>query len=262
MLRPIVRPSHLAASCALATALWGCATAHDPEPPSGKADDPAADAASPVADEPDADVITVTDAAPPDDASTEVDAAVEEEEPPCQVSAQLLENGDFDDGPGGMWTETSGGYDPDGNPTVYALVRALPAEVGTHSGAFGAWLGGYIPPQGITAEDALVQEMVVPAGVTGLVLTGSAYIQSAEIFSGADDTMTVELLDDQDQLIETVGTLSNLHENRAWDPFEAELGAAALAGKTVRLRFRGSFDADQITNFFLDTVAVTVTACQ
>jgi hypothetical protein len=61
-------------------------------------------------------------------------------------------------------------------------------------------------------------------------------------------------------VLATLGTLSNLNRGTAYATFSVN-APMTFAGQTVKLMFRSTTDSSNNTNFFVDDIAVNVTAC-
>lgn len=248
-----------AATAALtAGALAACATATAPEDEGGRP--PAADAGDTQGARPDAGDIRPE----PADAAVPVGADAAPEplpdaapEPGCQPG-QALGNGDFDLGPGGGWSETSGA--PQDYPLIVTAAE-LPQNaegepaVSPHSGGHAVWLGGYLA-EGASASDLLRQTVAVPAGATGLELSGQRILASEEP-GGAYDFVRLEILDAGGTVLETVSSWSNEDQELSWAPFAATI-AGDYAGQAIGVRLRATVDDLYNTNFFFDSLALTV----
>ena len=156
---------------------------------------------------------------------------IDEDEPPPPPSP--LVNGDFEQGNGVGWTETS-----TTRPRLIVDTYA-PNPLPHHSGSWGAWLGGL--PDEIST---LTQQVVVPAGAP--VLSFYYVIGSAD-FCGFDFAR-VRINTTQLKLYE----LCTSANTGGWvnDAFDL----SAFAGQTVTIEFRAALDDSFNSNFFLDDV--------
>lgn len=185
------------------------------------------------------------DAAPaPDASATAPDAGA------CtEVVTNLLTNPAFDSGPGGGWSETSsGGFAvimPDSDP----LLAAIDAD----SPPYLAWLGG-----AISLDDSLGQTVTVPVDASALRVRGRRWIASNETLNFDYDDLTVTLRSSTGAVLQEVGRFSNLDTTVGWTSFDLP-AAAPHAGATVRLELAAHNDFSEITNFFLDGLALEVT---
>ncbi len=224
--------TRIAAGLAASMCLAGCATA---ELPPGSTDGPvAADARR--------------DGRLPTDAPVTADAAPDACVPGPR---QLLTNPSFDLTPvGNGWTQTPA------NATI-PIIAPPPTGVTAASTPNIAWMGG-----APSAVDQLSQEIIVPAGATGFVLTGKLQIATAEFGLSAFDTLVITVQNTTGATLATLKTFSNLDDNTAFAPFTLN-SPMPFAGQTVRLNFKSSTDASFNTNFFFDDLAVNVVAgCQ
>jgi hypothetical protein len=190
--------------------------------------------------DPDAAPPPPVDAAPPppvDAAPPPPDAAM------CQTT-QLLQNAAFDESPlGTKWTLEDDVLSDEG-----------PAGADTRPNAL--WLGGLA-----LRDEAIYQEVAVPAGLTSLTLTLKFQVRNPEGGNTVYDSATL-----------TVRSASNalLHELRQWsnrDPATNAWQTASftipntVAGQRVRVHFAGRTDRSFHTSFQFDTLALTAVAC-
>jgi hypothetical protein len=204
----------------------GCATAGNGEPQQQQPDAATADAPPP-------------DAPPP---------------PPCMATAmtQLLANPAFDATPSGMgWTQAP--IDP-----TYPIVTTDDG-IAEQTPAQKAWMGGFAQANAI---DRLHQDVTIPMGTASLVVKGYYAVGTTEPGTAAvKDTATVVLLDGA-TVVDTVIALDNKQPAAMWTAIDHPVpNAAALSGKTIRLRFESSNDATAHTNFFFDSFSLTATHC-
>ncbi len=165
----------------------------------------------------------------------------------ASFSSQILVNPSFDDG-GGAWSE-SGSY------AVIYHQDGLP--VTAHTPEYLAWLGGY--PD---ADDTLAQTFTVPAAATTLDVSFYYWVDTVELQEGVVyDLLEVQLRDAGGAFLAAVATLTDEDDTGGWTLFSAAF-ASPWAGETLELRFHGTTDFVDNTNFFVDTVAVTVVVCE
>ena len=188
------------------------------------------------------------------DARPSVDAPVIPDAPPdacVPALRQILVNPNFDLAPAGMgWTQTPAN-------AAQPLIVAPPTGITAPSVANVAWLGG-----ALSAIDVLSQDIVVPATATSFEVVGKRLIGSEELGATPFDTLTITVQTTAGAPLATLATFSNANENPtvAFIPF-AFAAPMPFAGQTVRLHFRSQTDSSFNTNFFLDDIAVDVTAC-
>ena len=192
-------------------------------------------------------IVPDPDAAVPVD--EEPDAAPEE--PPCTVTTvNLLANPTFDSGPGAGWQESSS--------LNYGIVlqqddTPVPAA---HSPSFLAWLGG-----DVNLTDSVTQTVTIPADASAMQVRGQRWIASAETVAGAFDVLRLDIATTGGTQLELVKEWSNLDSTSTWSAFNLPV-TGNYQGQTVQLRFRGSTDSSENTNFFLDSLLFEVTTCQ
>ena len=118
------------------------------------------------------------------------------------------------------------------------------------------WLAGLD-----SANDVLYQDVAIPAGTTGLSLRGMYDIRSGELgLGGPYDLAWLELTTTTGTVLETVLAVSERNETTAWTAFSKTF-TGAYAGQTVRLRFRATTDASDLTAFYFDSLALDATSC-
>ncbi|HEY5924691.1 MAG TPA: hypothetical protein VIV11_23590 [Kofleriaceae bacterium] len=134
-----------------------------------------------------------------------------------------------------------------------------------HTAPYKAWLGGWTGlDKGVpSVSDQLHQDIAIPAGTTMLRLTGQYAVGTAETAAIAYDTGQLALVQTNGTPIEVVLSLTNLTPTTAWTAIDRTFAnPAALSGQTVRLRMTSTNDITDVTNFFFDSFALTVTYCQ
>jgi hypothetical protein len=227
--------------CISLSVLAGCAVATNDEDRVGSFDAAIEGRADAAQDKPDAEVITFPDA-------STVDAS-----PQCTVQPlELLNNGDFDLGPGG--------WDEDGTFPLIVSDSEIDG-VSADSGTYLVWLGGYLATAG-TAVDTIAQDIAVPGDATPAVLSGSIWVDSEDSILLAFDTLTLTIVDSQTQALrETVATWSNVNQGSGWVGFSHTLGDS-YAGESLRLVFTSTVDDVLRTSFLLDSISLETTSCQ
>jgi PKD repeat protein len=154
--------------------------------------------------------------------------------------AQLLGNAGFETGTASPWTSTSG------------VINGSSAEP-PHSGSWDAWLDGY----GTTHTDTLAQTVTLPAGCSNASFSFWLHIDTAETSTTtAYDTLTIQVLDSNSNLLGTLATYSNLNHNTGYAQHSFSL--APYLGKTVALKFTGTEDYTRQTSFVVDDTALNV----
>ena len=136
------------------------------------------------------------------------------------------------------------------------IITTPPSGMQTTSGTKLAWFGG-----ADSATDELSQDIVVPATTTTFSVTAKYVIGTEETSTATQyDKLIVTIRTTGGTVLATLGTLSNLNRGTAYATltFNAPM---TFAGQTVKLMFRSTTDFRNNTNFFVDDIAVNVTAC-
>ncbi len=156
-----------------------------------------------------------------------------------QPDTNLLENGDFELGPSGDWSERSTNFGDSGSLIVEAgwLTGITPL-----SGSYVAWLGG------VNDEiSELAQTVTVPAGEPRLSFYYDLY--SNERRCGRD-LLHVRAAGTEIALLD----LCQPNMTAGWSPLTYDLGA--YAGQEITLTFYLETDSTRPSEVFLDDVAV------
>jgi putative Ig domain-containing protein len=154
--------------------------------------------------------------------------------------AQLLGNRDFEDGTA-PWSATPGVID--------LASAAEPAAVGNYL----AGLDGYGSPH----TDTLSQTVTVPSGSAHYDLNFWLHIDTQELTTSvAFDHLSVQVLDQSGNVLATLATYSNLDANTGYAP--RTLNMAAYAGQTVTVKFTGTEDINNKTDFVIDYTSLKV----
>lgn len=143
-----------------------------------------------------------------------------------------LQNGDFEQGPMGWTTASTGGWD--------VIVNDLPGSVTPHSGAWAAWLGG-----AKNETTTLSQQVTVPSALP--VLTYRHWIASADLCGYDQAVVRVSGMAVKSY------ALCGSSDTNGWQRVAVSL--ASYAGQKVTLEFRVTTDASLNSNLFLDDVA-------
>ena len=195
------------------------------------------DAATPPPSYPDAGVTPDASAPPPD-------ACV-------QQITQLLVNPAFDEAPAGKgWTQTL----IDADSPLVTDADGVTEQTPTMK----AWLGGIEAPLGTTVKDTIVQDIMIPANTTSLVLTGFYDVRTGETGTTAFDTAKLVVTKTDGTTIATVLSLSNLTPKTTWTTF-AHAFSQNLSGQTVRIRITSTNDELDPTSFFFDSLSLLAT---
>jgi len=154
--------------------------------------------------------------------------------------AQLLGNPDFENGTA-PWTATAGVIDP--------ATSDEPAAVGSYM----AWLDGYGSPH----TDTLSQTVTLPAGSTHYDLNFWLHIDTQEQTTvSAFDHLWVQVLDQSGNVLATLATYSNLNHNTGYALHT--LNMAPYAGQTVTIKFTGTENSSNKTDFVVDYTSLKV----
>jgi hypothetical protein len=147
--------------------------------------------------------------------------------------AQLLGNADFENGTA-PWIATPGVIDSAGTE---------PAAVGYYM----AWLDGYGSPH----TDTLAQTVTLPApGSAHYNLNFWLHIDTQELTTVvAYDHLYVQVLDSSGNVLSTLATYSNLNANTGYAL--QTLNMAPFAGQTVTIKFTGTEDISNKTDFVI-----------
>lgn len=152
------------------------------------------------------------------------------------VADDVLGNGDFETGSTAPWSATS--------TVVDSRSWLEPA----HAGSWKAWLNGF----GWTNTDTLSQSVSIPAGCADATLEFWLRITTDETQQHAYDTMTLEVRDQGEAVI----------ESRQWSNLNAReyqlvsIPLSGVAGETLTIAFTGSEDYSLQTSFVIDDVAL------
>lgn len=160
--------------------------------------------------------------------------------PPTPPPATSIVNGNFEQGSGVGWAESS----THGWPLV--LNSFAPTEVTAHSGIWGAWLGGDEDETSIIS-----QQITVSAGAPHV--TYYHYIGSAEV--ACDNDLAGVFVDGT--MVKQYG-LCEATETGGW--VQQSVNLAAYAGQSVLLEFVVENDSTDNSNWFLDDVAFSASA--
>ena len=161
---------------------------------------------------------------------------------PTPSSGNLIQNGDFEQGPA-VWQESSsGGYE-------------LITTDNPHSGSYSAYLCGYS-----SCSDSISQDFTVPASASSLTIDYWWYGDTSNTSSQCVDNFTVSVLDSSGNTIGQVQTACNTDATQSWQEtqFDASSLLANYAGQTVTLVFAAqSSSTKRTSSFFVDDVVVS-----
>ena len=164
----------------------------------------------------------------------------------------LLANGAFDDSPLGVsWIDDA--QDPN-----FPIISVSPSGLVPDTEPNLSWFGG-----ADDAQDHLLQNVMIPAGTTSLVLSGSYLIGTAEDPSGIFDVADIRFTDaaGSGTVLEPLAAFDNTDSNTDWTPFTVT-SASTFAGQMIRFEIDSATDSSNNTNFFFDTLQLTATVCR
>ncbi len=98
--------------------------------------------------------------------------------------------------------------------------------------------------------------MAIPASATSATLSFWMHIDTAESGSTVYDTLLVRALNTSGNVLQTLGTWSNVNANSGY--VQKSFDLTGLKGQTVRIHFKGVEDASYQTSFVIDDVTLTV----
>lgn len=160
------------------------------------------------------------------------------------VGANIILNPGFESGPV-SWSEKSS--------NEYAVITQFLDPVPYN--AWYAWLCGYN-----RCEDSLYQDVTIPADAQGAILKYGYWVETEEktgLF--AYDFMAVRIYNPPAANIYAhCLSLSNLNVTTDWAQ-SAECNLSDYIGKTIRIKFTATNDADFPTSFYIDNVVLLTT---
>ncbi|CEK17408.1 S53 family peptidase [Chthonomonas calidirosea] len=121
-----------------------------------------------------------------------------------------------------------------------------------HAGYWDAWLCGYPLPH----TDILEQFVSIPSAVSNITLSFYLHIDTANTATTAEDTLQVEILDPNGNLLDLVHTFSNLDANTGYVKETFSL-PTTLAGQVIILRLVGTQITFAPTSFVVDDFDLT-----
>lgn len=161
---------------------------------------------------------------------------------PTQTSGGSFVNGNFEQGNGVGWSESSsGGFD------VVVLNTSNSPTLPTHSGSWLAWLGG------ADNETASVYQTVTVPG-SAPYLSYWIYLASQETLGCNYDIGTVSV---NGSTIQSYGLCD---DNNTGGYIRQSLNLSAYAGQSVTIAFGITTDSSVNSNFFLDDVSFATSA--
>ncbi|MBI1293768.1 trypsin-like serine protease [bacterium] len=162
--------------------------------------------------------------------------------------AGAIDNGDFELGPNGDWTESSAQFG--GTGSLILPGSNLPSGLLPHSGEYAVWLGG-----AYDENATLSQSVSFDANVDALVYQ---YWAASADLCGYDFVYVI--IGNQTIGNQEVARYDLCANNNTSGWREERLDLSAFAGTQATLAFRISTDSSGNSNFFLDTVGMTLKA--
>lgn len=158
------------------------------------------------------------------------------------TTTQKLLNPGFENG-STSWVESSAGGFEIVDPT------------NPHTGSDSAWLCGYN-----NCSDAIFQSVAIPSSTTKVVLSFWVFISTSETSTTCFDHFFARLRTSSGSTISTVQSKCNT--NAGWTQFTFDVTSAlsTFHGQTIQVYFGATTDSSLVTNFFVDDVALNVTA--
>lgn len=149
----------------------------------------------------------------------------------------------------------NGGFENGSNPwlgTTTAVGDFSNYGYTAYQGKQMAWFGGY----GVTTTENLYQQVTIPSGSNSAQLRFYLRVVSAEVGSTVRDKLAVQVLNSSGMLLTTAATYSNANAASGYKPYSLDL--SAYKGKTVRVNFKMTENAQNPTSFFIDEVGLFV----
>ncbi|HEX2731837.1 MAG TPA: hypothetical protein VHM70_09535 [Polyangiaceae bacterium] len=178
--------------------------------------------------------------------------------PPAACDAELLANGDFEEGDV-VWVTAS---------TWSGALAIVPADdselqqegVSPQAGDYLGWLGG-IPDNEFDGNEVRIEQPFnVPLNASSLAFKGYVRIATLEPDPTAVyDVAYVDVLAPGEELLWVPHSWSNLDASSDWVPFDFEVSDErldAMRGKTLLLRIHSETDPQGKTSFWLDTLSM------
>jgi len=154
---------------------------------------------------------------------------------------ELLENGDFDQGPDVGWTST-------GDAIIH---READMPIHVDSGQYAAWLGGRNE-----LDAALSQPISVPDRASQLRLTAKICFVTVET-SGTPDKVDIQLLDGGGSVAGTLHSFTNQDADAIcnWGSLQVD-SSPAHAGQDLTFQIHVTTNATNHTSFYFDTLVL------
>jgi subtilase family serine protease len=149
---------------------------------------------------------------------------------------ELITNGGFENGQS-PWTESSTGG--------YQLVDTSRP----HTGSYSAYLNGYN-----NSTDTIYQTITIPSTATSATLTFWTYVSTTET-SHAYDYMYAQVRNTSGSAL---STLLTVNDGTASGWVQHSYSLLNYKGQTIQIAFKGTNDASNPTDFFVDDVSLQV----
>lgn len=122
---------------------------------------------------------------------------------------------------------------------------------------YSNWLAGFGGYD--NAIDWTYQDLTIPSSATQAYLRFAYRILTAESGTSPYDSMMIELLNPNDNtVLTTLVTLSNVDDTSGYYYFSAKYDLSLYIGETIRLRFHSTTDFSYPTLFLVDDVVLSV----
>lgn len=146
------------------------------------------------------------------------------------------------------------GYRRHGKPWIVTpLVLNDSSVEPPHSGKWDAWLDGY----GRTHTDTVTQTVTIPSTGSTATLSFWLHIDTAETTTTLmHDILYINVLDTSGNLLETLGTFSNLNHASGYQ--QQSFDVSSFIGQTVQIQFKGTENNSLQTSFVIDDTALSV----
>jgi hypothetical protein len=156
--------------------------------------------------------------------------------PTPSPTSNLIVNGGFENGSSPWVEQSSGGYE--------LIDPSLP-----HTGHYSAYLCGYN-----NCQDSIEQQITIPVGSAPAILTYYWYMSTQES-SHPYDSLNVEILDSNGNLLTTLQTLTDSSQANTWS--QARRDVSTYRGQTIEIAFVATTDSRKPTSFYIDDVALS-----
>ena len=156
-------------------------------------------------------------------------------------SSNLIQNSDFEQGPGAWQESSTGGYE-------------LIDSTNPHSGNYSAYLCGYGG-----CNDSISQDFTVPSNASSLSIAYWWYGDTNHTSKSCVDKLTVTVVDSGGNAIGKIKSACNTNATRSWQQVQVDASSllSNYAGQTVTLVFQAQTSSSQRTTaFFVDDVVV------